>query len=271
MYPYAQTNIQLFNQLRREGYSNTDLCCIHNAYQLVIPLFTGCFRASGKTFIAHLVGTASILCALHVPAKVIAAGLLHAAYASGDFGDGGKGFSDVKHQHIKRAVGEEVEDYVAKYTFLRWNEQTIPTIRDRLDALDPTDRNVVLIRLANELEEYLDLGILYCGDVKYQRYMNHNNHYMVEMAEKLGFPTLAVELATVFKETALAEIPVELRNQSSHSASFFLVPNSYRKRLSVAFSHWLVSKLHHLSSAIVHKLRHLPFAIGMRMKSHVKS
>lgn len=271
MHSYAQTNLQLFNQLRRDGYSNTDLSCILNAYKLVMCLFTGCFRSSGKTFIAHLVGTASILSSLHVPAMVVAAGLIHAAYANGDFGDGGKGISDAKREQLRRAVGQEVEEYVAKYTAMQWNEQTIPAIRDRLDALAPIDRDVLLIRLANELEEYLDLGILYCGEVKHQQYINHDRHLMVEMAEKLGFPTLAGELARVLRETALAEIPMELRYHCGENSSFLIAPSSYQRRLEVAFYHWLVSGLRYLRSAIVRRLRYLRSAIGMRTKLHVGS
>ncbi|NJL09589.1 MAG: hypothetical protein HC908_03480 [Calothrix sp. SM1_7_51] len=70
MHCFAQTNIQLFNQLHREGYSSTDLSLIANAYSLAMELFTGTFRPSKKTFIAHLVGTASILASLHAPPKL---------------------------------------------------------------------------------------------------------------------------------------------------------------------------------------------------------
>ena len=58
---YAQTNIQLFNQLRRDGYSKTDLDLVRDAYELAMVLFSGRFQPSGKSFIAHVVGTASIL------------------------------------------------------------------------------------------------------------------------------------------------------------------------------------------------------------------
>jgi hypothetical protein len=64
MYPFAQTNLQLFHQLRNAGYDEADLVCIHQAYQLACQVFTGFFRGSGKPFIAHLVGTASILATL---------------------------------------------------------------------------------------------------------------------------------------------------------------------------------------------------------------
>lgn len=249
MYQYAQTNLQLFNQLRRDGYSNSELACIFNAYKLVTSLFTGCFRPSGKTFIAHLVGTASILSSLHAPANVVAAGLLHAAYTNGDFGGSGKrGISKAKREHLTRAVGQEVEEYVARYTALQWNEHTIPAIYDRFDALDPIDRDVLLIRLANELEEYLDLSILYCANVHQQEYANHNHRFVVDMAEKLGFPALGDELTKVLRETTSAEIPVELRNRSGKNFPTFIAPKR-KKPLSSRFRRAIDRRLRHLLSA----------------------
>ena len=66
MINFAQTNIQLLNQLHREGYSADDLHLVRVAYRFAMDLFSGQFRASGKTFIAHLVGTASVLGSLRV-------------------------------------------------------------------------------------------------------------------------------------------------------------------------------------------------------------
>lgn len=54
---------------------------------------------------------------------------------------------------------------------------------------------------------------------------------MVDIAEELGFPTLAADLTGVFKETILTEIPLELR--SKREGMFFIVPQSYRRRLSI--------------------------------------
>jgi (p)ppGpp synthase/HD superfamily hydrolase len=249
MYSYAQTNIQLFNQLQRDGYSNTDLSCILKAYQLTMRLFTGGFRASGKTFIAHLVGTASILSSLHTPTNVVAASLIHAAYTNGDFGDGKTGISQARRKQVRCAVGYEVEEYVARYTALQWNEQTIAAICDRLDSLDKIDRDVLLIRLANELEEYLDLGIIYCGDIKYQRYIHHHGNLIVKIANNLGFPTLAIQLEKAFKETANAEIAQEFCNQTGHNSSYLIVPRSCRKRVSLSVFNWLVAQSRYWRSA----------------------
>ncbi len=146
----------------------------------------------------------------------MAAGLLHAAYSRGIGGNREKGIWEAQRQKLLHAVGSEVEEYVARYTQHKWNKHTIPIIRDSLDSLEPIDRDVLLIRLANELEEYLDFGLLYCTEVKQKKYSNHSDRLVVEIAEKLGFPSLATELATVQREIALAEIPVELRNCKSN-------------------------------------------------------
>ena len=230
MHLFAQTNIQLINQLRDKGYPVTEIGLVLTSYDLAIRLFTGRFRASGKTFIAHLVGTASILASLRVSPTLVAAALIHAAYESGDFGDGGVGISDTRRDLVRSVVGKEVEEYVARYTSLRWNKEAIPAIHGELDALGPFDRGVLLIRLANELEEYLDLGILYCGDERRRQtnYVDHNGQLMVQMAEKLGFPALGNGLESAFKEVAVADIPPLLRGPRAQNFSFVIVPRSYQ-------------------------------------------
>ena len=108
MHAYAQINVQLFNQLRSEGYSKEDRERVREAYEFAMRLFTGMFLPSGKTFIDHLVGTASILASLHVPVELVAAGLIHAAYLHGNFGGLRKGISETTRNQVKLAVGEEV-------------------------------------------------------------------------------------------------------------------------------------------------------------------
>ena len=270
---YAQTKIQLFNQLRCGGYSNTELDCILRAYELVIILLTSRYRPSGKTSIAHAVGTASILSSLDVRPVVVAAGLLHAIYIHGDFGGGASGISSAKL--VRRAVGNEVEEYVARYASLGWTDQTISAIHDGLHELGPIDRDVVLLRLANELEDNLDWGILYCSNADARRQSTQRmGHTVVEIAAELGFPGMAAELEQAFKGTALAEIPVELQGQYSQTGDFLIVPRSYRRPLSVALNQQLHRGLHFLRS---HQLRrrlagrihrvHLSLGLGQKARS----
>ena len=49
---YAQTNLQLYAQLRAEGYDEVDQRAAVNAYSLAVRLFAGLHRASGKTFLS---------------------------------------------------------------------------------------------------------------------------------------------------------------------------------------------------------------------------
>ncbi len=152
---YAQTNLQLLNQLRMEGYSDTDIKTIFNSYKVAACLFADQFRPSGKMFIAHLVGTASILANFHCPSKIVAAGLLHSAYLYGKFGSiKNKGISEIKRKWLIQAVGSDVEEYVRRYSTLKWNNNhTLSVICKSLDSLEKIERELLLMRLANELEE----------------------------------------------------------------------------------------------------------------------
>ena len=128
MAPYAQTNIQFFNQLRSLEYSAADLVLVRDSYELAMELFAGRFRPSGKPFLCHLVGTASILASLKVSPVLVAAGLLHAAYMQGNFGAARGGMSRAKRRRVRSVVSDEVEKLVASYGKLLWSEKTVPEI-----------------------------------------------------------------------------------------------------------------------------------------------
>jgi (p)ppGpp synthase/HD superfamily hydrolase len=249
MSPYAQTNVQLFDQLQCEGYSNSELTLINNAYDLACRLCTGLYRPSGKTFIDHLVGTASILASLHTSAELIAAALLHAVYEHGDFGKGSKGISVEKRVQVKQVVGDQVEEYVTRYTALRWSSKTISPIQDNFRQLESIDREALLLRLVNELEDLSDLGVLYCFGAEparrnYLRWMPA----MVEMAGVLGFPTLAANLTRIAGEIASAEIPAELCRRQP--GVMLLAPQSSCRRLRIAFRQELTRGLRRVRSLL---------------------
>lgn len=215
MHSYAQTNLQLCNQILGAGYSECELRCVVKGYELAMRLFAERFRASGKTFIAHLVGTASILVAQNAPVNVVAAGLLHAAYTRGNFGDHQSGMTKTKRKYIAREMGEVVEALVAHYTSLIWNSETISLARHGLDTLSQIERDVLLIRLANELEEHLDLGVLYW---RKDNYINKETEgLMIDLANDIGHPALAEQLAQAFRATAMTELPPVLSREGKTS------------------------------------------------------
>jgi (p)ppGpp synthase/HD superfamily hydrolase len=229
---YAQTNLQLYVEIREAGCSAADIEAIRVAYELALALFTGRYRGSGKPFLAHVVGTASILASIHARTPIVAAGLLHAAYSQGEFGNGWSGAAPGKRKRLRDAVGPEVEELVSRYTSLRWQADTIPKIHERLEALDSRGRDVLLVRLANELEDHLDLGALYCADAARRRdQASASLHLCVDMAKRLGYPELATALAQAFTENLAADVPMALRR--GDSGSFVVAPASYGLRWPV--------------------------------------
>lgn len=113
MHNYAQTNIQLFNQLRAAEYSHEDLVAVRRAYDLTQELLPGRFRPRGKPLHDHLIGTASILATLKAPRKLIIAGLLHAIYAHGDFGVAASWRFASQRQRIQSTLDAETEALIA--------------------------------------------------------------------------------------------------------------------------------------------------------------
>jgi (p)ppGpp synthase/HD superfamily hydrolase len=236
--PYAQTNLELYTQLRRAGYTDTQLALVRSGYDLAMHLCTASFRGSGKPLLAHLVGTASILAAIHQRPEIVTAGLLHAAYALGDFGDGRMGITDGKRARVREAAGADVEDLVTRYTLFDWNRNTIPSIRQRVATLTADERDVLVIRLANELEDHLDLGVLYCGNGEKRReYIRSPLNQSVDMARALELHELAAELDRLFKETLAAELPAVLR--TPHDYTFMQPPASLGPRPKVAVRRFL--------------------------------
>jgi len=247
MYLYAQTNTQLYDQLQREGYEGPTLTFIADTYDFACQLCSGLYRPSGKTFIDHLVGTASILVSLHASENLIAAALLHAVYMHGDFGKEPKGIFEKKRDQVRQVVGYQVEEYVARYAALQWGPKTIATIREKFRQFELIDREVLLLRLANELDDFSDLGVLYCfgAESARQTYLQRMPT-LVEMAEELGFPSLAANFMRVKEEIASAEVPKELR--SRQPGVILIAPPSSCRRLRIAFRQELARGFHRVRS-----------------------
>ncbi len=224
--------MQLCNQLEAAGYDERDIVLVNDAYELAVKLFCGQFRSSGKPFLAHLVGTASVLVAGNAPGKVVAAGLLHAAYASGEWGDGrGKALNQERRQ-VLRALDEEVEELVRHYSELRWDAASIPSLHERLHTLSDAERTVVLLRLANLMEDFLDLGMAYSHKSSKDKQADSVLELTAQIAERLDQAELAAELRRVFDENRAARIaPALVREERS---SFTIAPLSHQVRPSVA-------------------------------------
>jgi len=256
---YAQTNIHLYQQLRGEGYSIEDVGRVCRAYELARELFSCQYRPSGKTLIAHLVGLASILGTLHVPCELVVAGLLHAAYAHGDFGGLRTGISDQKRRKVREVTGEIAETYVAGYSLLTWNHQTMLTSSQNVSNLSQIERNVLVMRLANELEDHLDSGILYCSNaIGRQKGLHIVDSLLIELAALLGYPALGAELERAFCPTREHPIPIGLTPLNANRRCMLRIPLSYRQRLPHRLFKWMPEKLSGFRSVLLNLSTKLP-------------
>jgi (p)ppGpp synthase/HD superfamily hydrolase len=228
----AQTNIQLYNQLRRRGFTRDELVLVHRAYELLATLYPGYYQGDGKPFVAHGIGVASILADLDQPAEIVAMGLLHGVYETADFGDGRDGRPTPSRRRLLReAVGVRVEELVFRFTQLRLHPDTIEHDRRSLADLDETDRRLQLVAVVDHLEKYVDLGVLYFGDdeeiVSWTRRIGRD---LVEVAEELGEPRLARMVSAAFarSEAEAERVPPELRASDGRRHLKLVVPRSYR-------------------------------------------
>jgi gluconolactonase len=161
---------------------------------------------------------------------VVAAGLIHNVYGAGDFGDGRHGITSKRREQIRRSVGPEIEEYVARFRTLNW----VKLKRHNPNSFDPVDRACLLILMADHLEHLCDLELLYYDERVRRRYL-HNCKFAVEVAQSFDLSSLAVELAEGIHKTETLQILVDLPVERITEAAFVIPPNSQQERLAVKF------------------------------------
>ncbi len=224
---FAQTNIQLYNQMASSGYPVADIEAIGCAHRLATRIYVGKIRGSGKDLMAHVVGTASILVWLQRPVTTISAALLHAAIADGDFG------TSSPAKEVTAAAGSEVWDLVSAYDELKWSHSSdaVQFVLESLPTAPMLNKEAALIRVANELEDYLDLATHYYGRPGEQgenfriTYMNEAEPALKELALELGYQQLAAAIEEQFKLVRFTP-PISPRLRTGHHHMWMIHPPS---------------------------------------------
>ncbi len=228
LHPYAQTNIQLYSQLLSSGYKRDELGRVHAAYTLASVLFAGRFQPSGKTFISHGVGTASILAANKLNADIVCAGLLHNVYDRGDFANRAHGLSSSKRKDIKRHVGPAVESCLAQFAALPWSADGFASLVNSND-LPAGLRQGLILRAADELEHLLDFDVHFFND-QCSRYYLDNAPLYIHLCRKLEVPELGDEIKRWSDLTRSSNPPPDCCRQADKKNSYIIVPDSYRRK-----------------------------------------
>jgi len=212
---YAQTPAQLYEQLRAAGVGSVGLDRAQRACDAAIAMFSGISRACGKPFLCHGIGTASILVRCGAPLALSLAGLCHAAYSHGRFPREIRRSPEAKRKWLRKRVGGAVERLVHHYDRFDWSAG--PPACD-LDTLDSVDAAVMLLRMANDVEERLDLALA----LTEKPALAHEawQPFLRMLADALGVGALATELARAVEATARAA-PASVP-RSAWSASYVI-------------------------------------------------
>jgi len=237
LFQYAQTNIQLYEQLASDGYSSLELKRIRDCYELAARLFSGQYRANGKPFIAHLVGTASILARHGASAPVVCAGLVHAAYDRGEFGTlWSRIMTPGKRRLVRSVIGDDAEALAARYVAFTWNSETVDSLSNKISELSEEERAIVFMRLANELEEVAYRDLLYDCEIRRCERLGCLSSCF-DIARALGQPELANEIQERCREIQTLHVADSLLSQNL--ASYTLSPLSHGRRILPALEHGL--------------------------------
>ncbi|MFI5053772.1 MAG: DUF6817 domain-containing protein [Acidimicrobiia bacterium] len=250
----AQTNIQLCNQLTAAGWSGDDLTRLRRAYELAMVIFAGQFRANGKTQIAHHVGVTSAVAAQSDRRDLVLAALVHSAYFLGEWGEGRLAITPTKRARLRAVAGEGVEDLVLGYTELDWSLDAVQALDARAPSFADRERELVLMRLANEIDEFCDGGKRYVGDAHHRDGLGESTgvHAMVSLAQRAGLEPVGARLRAVFD--AANSLPVDDVLVTEAADSMCVPPLSYRRRWHIALQD---SKVGHAVAAHVPGAREL--------------
>lgn len=200
---------QFASQLSGSTFDSNAITLIRAAYDEASILFAGSVRGTGRSFVDHLIGTASGTLLGGGDEVDVAAALLHAAYELGDFGGWSTGSSRPHRDHIRSRHGSEVEAIVYRYHEMGWGSRVAQSVLDGIDNLSPLDRRVVLIRVANALDDVMDGGLVISNKLSLAEYSRETLDVVCAIAERVADPVLAEYMKQEF-EVRAPEIRQEL-------------------------------------------------------------
>lgn len=229
----AQTNVQLIRQLVHAGWDDADLQRLRTAYELDMWAYSGQFRGNGKTQIAHHVGVASALSLTGARPTLVLAGLVHSLYFLGEFGTGRRGPHPDKRARVRADLGTEIDEILYEYTEAEWCAAAVARMTADAAGASPIERDVVALRVANEVDEAADLGMGLSGD--------HHPHDLcgdagidriVALADVYGLGALGALLREQWDRARAVPVPQVLVSPEVHTV--FVPPASFRRRIHIA-------------------------------------
>lgn len=212
MKQFATTYPQLMNQAIDQQFSPHDLEQLAKAHHFAVKLSEGIYRAQGVPLLIHLTRSSSIIMYENNKIQLIIATLLHAAYIVSFFKGSCRQRPRQSHRKLlQREFGHEVEALIWKYTQVKWyNSETLDEHINQLDSYSIEMQQVLLMRLSNELEDYLDNAMGYTNAERKQCRMDTYGTRCIELAKRLHAEQLANNLSHIFNAYKNIALPAEV-------------------------------------------------------------
>ncbi len=156
----AQTNLELYAQAIALGVPEHQRQRLGESYRFALRQVFPLARGSGKPFIAHLVGTASLVMASGCPSDWVLAALLHALYQRRVPFQRGLA-PDERRAVLMQRFGPAVDDLVHRYTAF----ESVELSKQPLETAAGLD-DVLTLRLADELEDLSGHALALHGDAQ---------------------------------------------------------------------------------------------------------
>ena len=184
-----QTNTALFAQMHLSGHAMDDIMRVRNAYRLSCFLFNGRYRKTERPFICHAVGVASVAANFERDIDFIIAGMLHAAYDSGQFPDGRIGKRTTGHADLLREhIGERAERLIVEASAMTLHAGRPEELAEKL-PIAAESHDGLFLALAHEIDDVADGGVMLAR--KYGDSPHLRLRVCAELARDIGRPELA--------------------------------------------------------------------------------
>lgn len=189
------------NQAAAAGFADPDLGRLRNAHDLALGLVDGLYRKYSTPFLCHMIRTASITISETRSMDVILAALLHAVYILNTFqGSSRRGPRKSDRELLRERIGPAAEELVAIYTVTPWGRsEVLETYAMNVAGHPPRTRELLLLALANELEDHLDAAEAYAGTAGKDVVDERHAAACLSLAEGLGHTELATDLREAFE------------------------------------------------------------------------
>ena len=244
---HVQTIGPLLRQIHARGFDASALAAVRCAYGFATGLWAVNFQSSGRPFLCHVVGTASLVAHHGGSLPAILAAVLHAAYNTGDFGVRIRGATRRRRKKLEDAIGAEAEALV--FRFHELGSEFDPHWEGILEGgnasdLSTTDRIVLFIRFCNDLDDVTDYP--FSSSTRQKRIASFCRG-SIALAEALGESELEELLRKADARCAMESFLSE-GIRESHPAGYIVVPPAFTKRivpgvLEVAHRLWTKGRL----------------------------